>query len=128
MNYYCGTDIIEVDRIKKAITSTSGFKEKIFTTSEISYAEGKSEVTKYMHYAGRFAAKEAVYKAVSKIYAHISLSEIEILNDKDNLNRPYVVFHNEEFKKIVSSYNFSIDVSISHIKEVACANCVVNFE
>ena len=128
MKYFCGTDIIEVERVKKAITSTVGFKEKIFTSSEISYAEDKSEVTKYIHYAGRFAAKEAVYKAVSSIYPHISLSEIEILNDKNNLNRPFVILHNEDLKKILVSSSFSIDVSISHIKEYATANCVVSFK
>lgn len=128
MKYFCGTDIIEVDRIKKAIISTKGFKEKIFTSSEISYAEDKSEVTKYIHYAGRFAAKEAVYKAISGIYPHISLSEIEILNDKDNLNRPFVIFQNKHLKNIINSNSLYIDVSISHIKDYAIANCVVSLD
>ena len=47
MNIYCGTDIIEVDRIKKAISSTPNFKEKIFTTNEINYSECKNDVVKY---------------------------------------------------------------------------------
>ena len=122
MKVYCGTDIIEVERIKKAILSTPKFKEKIFTNSEISYAENKSDVTKYQHYAGRFAAKEAIYKSISNIYPHVQLGEIEILNDIENLNRPKVIIHNEQFISLAN--NVQIDVSISHIKEYATANAV----
>ena len=126
MKIYCGTDIIEVERIKKAILSTPGFKEKIFTPTEIDCAESKCDVTKYQHYAGRFAAKEAIYKSISAIYSHVQFSEIEIINDKENLNRPMVVIHNQKFVK--SFKNISIDVSISHIKEYATANAVTTLD
>ena len=122
MKVYCGTDIIEVERIKKAIISTPKFKDKIFTASEISYAETKSDVIKYQHYAGRFAAKEAVYKSISAVFPHIALNEIEIINDENCLNRPRVIIHNENFSSLAQ--NIQIDVSISHIKEVAIANAV----
>ena len=122
MKVYCGTDIIEVERIKKAILNTPKFKEKIFTSSEISYAENKSDVTKYQHYAGRFAAKEAIYKCISAIYPHVEIGEIEIINDGSNLNRPIVVIANEKY--ISLGINLQIDVSISHIKEYAIANAV----
>ncbi len=122
MKIYCGTDIIEVERIKKAILSTLKFKEKIFTSSEIAYAEVKNDVTKYQHYAGRFAAKEAIYKSISAFFPHIELGEIEIINDSENLNRPKVVIHNENFKKL--NKNIEIDVSISHVKDYATANAV----
>lgn len=126
MNLYCGTDIIEVDRVKKAILSTPNFKEKIFTSSEISYAENKSDVTKYQHYAGRFAAKEAVYKSLSKIDASIHLSQIEILND--SICRPYVVIHNACLKNLQQQGKLQIDISISHIKDIACANAIAFFK
>ena len=122
MNYYCGTDIIEVNRVKNAILSTPSFKEKIFTPLEIEYAEKKKDITKYIHYAGRFAAKEAVYKAISKLSPHIFLGEIEILNDLDNLNRPYVIIHNNDFKSL--NIDISIDISISHIQDYATAIAV----
>ena len=126
MKVYCGTDIIEVERIKKAILSTPKFKEKIFSESEISYAESKNDVTKYQHYAGRFAAKEAVYKSISDIFPHVQLKEIEIVNDSIKYNRPKVIIHNDLF---VSKYqNVIIDVSISHIKEYASANAVTIIE
>jgi len=122
MKVYCGTDIIEVERVKKTILSTPRFKEKIFTASEISYAESKNDITKYQHYAGRFAAKEAIYKSISAIYPHIELGEIEIINDTSCLNRPKVIIHNEYFTSLCD--NIQIDVSISHIKEYALANAI----
>ena len=125
MKIYCGTDIIEVERVKKAILSTPKFKEKIFSASEIAYAENKSDVTKYQHYAGRFAAKEAIYKSVSAVFPHIELSEIEIINDMENLNRPKVMIHNEILTSLAQ--NIQIDVSISHIKDYAIAYATASF-
>ena len=124
MNYYCGTDIIEVDRVKKAILSTPGFKEKIFTPLEIEYADGKSDVTRFMHYAGRFAAKEAIYKSLSKIDSNLSLTEIEILNDKENKKRPFANILKPELNLMQKEGKLIIDVSISHIKDYATANSI----
>ena len=125
MKVYCGTDIIEVERIKNAILNTPKFKEKIFTSSEIAYADAKADVTKYEHYAGRFAAKEAVYKSISAVFPHVCLNEIEILNDKENLNRPLVVLHNAEISS--GTEKMQIDVSISHIKDYAIAHAIATF-
>lgn len=127
MNYFCGTDIIEVERVKNAILKTDSFKEKIFTPLEISYAESSSNLTKFEHYAGRFAAKEAIYKAISKRYPHVYLSEIEIINDKDNMNRPVVNIYNKELSEKITNKDVFIDVSISHIKDFATANAIVEF-
>lgn len=122
MNIYCGTDIIEVERIKYAILNTPKFREKIFLPSEIEYAECKKDITKYQHYAGRFAAKEAVYKCLSSEFPHIALNEIEIINDVSNLNRPKVILHNNSF--LSSDKNIKIDVSISHISDYATSYAI----
>ena len=124
MSYYCGTDIIEVERIKNAILSTPGFKEKIFTPLEIEYADSKSDVTRFMHYAGRFAAIEAIYKSLSKIDSNLSLTEIEILNDKENKNRPFANILKPELNLMQKEGKLIIDVSISHIKDYATANSI----
>ena len=124
MKYFCGTDIIEVERVKKAILNTPGFKEKVFTPLEIEYAEKKKDVTKYQHYAGRFAAKEAVYKSVSKINNEVFLNQIEILNDETNKNRPIVNILHPFFLELTSRGLIELDVSISHIKDTATANAV----
>lgn len=125
MEYFCGTDIIEVSRIKDAILNTKGFKEKIYTKTEIEVGDSKSEKTKYEYFAGRFAAKEAIYKAVSSFKNDFNFWEVEILNDKDLKNRPIVVFKNEELLSMHHNGTLNIDVSISHISEYATATAIV---
>ena len=65
MQITCGTDIIEIDRIKENIEKLEDkFKNRIYTEKEIEYCESK-KAQKYQHYAGKFAGKEAVFKAIS---------------------------------------------------------------
>ena len=79
-NIFIGTDIVEVDRINKLLLKSSElFKNKIFTNLEQNYCDSKS--TPSIHYAGRFAAKESIIKAVkSSGYKNpIPFKDIEIL-------------------------------------------------
>lgn len=62
MIFGIGIDIIEVERVKNQISKSNGFREKIFTEREIEYCESKKN--KAQHYAARFAAKEAFFKAI----------------------------------------------------------------
>ena len=62
-NFFIGTDIVEVDRINKLVLKYGQlFKNKVFTTLEQNYCDSRS--TPSIHYAGRFAAKESIIKAV----------------------------------------------------------------
>ena len=78
-NFFIGTDIVEVDRINKLL-SRSGelFKNRVFSTLEQKYCDSKSSPS--IHYAGRFAAKESIIKAVkSSGYKNpITFKDIEI--------------------------------------------------
>ena len=66
MKIRTGTDIIEIQRVKNAIEDTDGrLCERVYTFAEVEYCESKKN-QKYQHYAARFAAKEAVFKAISK--------------------------------------------------------------
>ena len=89
MNFTCGTDIIEIDRIKKSIEQLEEkFLNKIYTEKEIMYCEGKKKA-KYQHYAARFAAKEAVSKALGTGFRDgIYLADIEIISDE--WGKPFV--------------------------------------
>lgn len=127
---YCGTDIIEVSRVKDAIEANYDFKYKVFTVNEIDDIDKINSVVMYQRYAGRFAAKEAVYKAISEILiknkVNIDFKEIEILNDDLYKRRPKVNILNKKAEDVLNKY--SIDVSISHVKDNAIAVCVVNEE
>jgi holo-[acyl-carrier protein] synthase len=120
MQIKTGIDIIEIERVKQSIEETDGkFCERVYTEKEIEYCESK-KIQKYQHYAARFAAKEAVLKAISQLLESkfdIEWKEIEILNNEDG--RPYVNI----LKKGINIDN--IDISISHCKTYAVASVVV---
>lgn len=124
MNISCGTDIIEIERIKETIEELQDkFTNKIYTKNEINYCESRQGV-KYQHYAARFAAKEAIFKALSNILKDkydISWQNAEILNDENG--KPYINFIDAKFEQIKS-----MDISISHCKLYAVANVVIVYE
>lgn len=121
MQVLCGTDIIEISRIQKSIEKSGDtFLNLIYTPEEIKYCESKKQA-KYYHYAGRFAAKEAIYKAVSSLLKdkyEISWKNAQVINDENG--KPHVEFLGIEFKQIKD-----INISISHCKEYATANVVI---
>ena len=124
MNIECGTDIIEISRIKEAIENhKESFTGKVYTQKEIEYCEGKKNV-KYQHYAARFAAKEAVYKALSpKNNENVRWQDIEIINN--SLGKPEVNLYNDLKNIEKESKIKTISLSLSHCKEYAVANVVI---
>ena len=123
MKVTCGTDIIEISRIKESIEDLGEkFLNRVYTEKEIKYCNSRGK-SMYEHYAARFAVKEAAFKAVSnelKDKYQICWKDIECLNDENG--RPFVNILGLDYKKIAN-----IDVSISHCKEYATANVVVLF-
>lgn len=85
MKVTCGTDIIEIDRVRKSIEESNKFAEEIYNQKEIDYCESKRNV-KYQHYAARFAAKEAIFKAISSKLENkfeLTWKDVEIINTKE---------------------------------------------
>lgn len=122
MKITCGTDIIEIDRIKKCIEEGEKFKNKVFTQNEIEYCESKNK-QKYQHYAARFAGKEATFKAISNMLDNkyqISWKDIEIKNNQQG--KPQVKISNLE--KIKNNIE-DMDISLSHCKNYAVANVTI---
>ena len=123
MKIRTGTDIIEIERVKSSIEDTDGkFCERVYTEKEIEYCESK-KMQKYQHYAARFAAKEAVFKAISgQLEDKYSVCWKDIEVENDSHGRPRVILFNVDMKKIEN-----IDISISHCKSYATANVVILF-
>lgn len=119
MQIKCGTDIIEVARIQKAIEKLGDeFKNKIYTKQEIKYCEERNK-TKYQSYAVRFAAKEAIYKALSEKIDTLEWNKIEITKNKKGRPEAHLLQENIKCK---------IDISLSHTKQNAIATCVIVIE
>ena len=106
MKITCGTDIIEISRIKEDIEKIGeSFINRIYTENEIKYCESKKN-QKYQHYAVRFAAKEAVFKAISEFLDNkysISWKDIEILNNSQG--KPIVKLEGKQFNSLRFEYH-----------------------
>jgi len=111
-----GSDIVEVSRIER-LRATYGprFLHRVFTRGETAYCESKKRPS--VHYAGRFAAKEAIAKAVyqSGYQQVIPFSDIEILNDAEG--RPEV--------SLLTHISGKCMVSISHEQSMAIAFAIL---
>ena len=119
MEIFVGNDIIEVSRIANLIENDK-FLYRAFSDAEIEYCVDKAN--KAQNYAARFAAKEAVFKALSsKLESNYSINWKDISIEKDDNGRPIIVLYNHS--EISDSYRF--DVSLSHVKEYAVANVVI---
>ena len=104
----CGTDIIEVERIKDGIENIGDkFLNRIYTEKEIEYCNSK-KVQKYQSFAGRFAAKEAIFKALTDVIENkykIEWKDFEIVNNKEG--KPIVIINNEDdFGQIIEQIEF----------------------
>ena len=117
-----GLDIIEVERIAEKINKESGFREMVFSKTEIAYCESKPN--KFEHYAARFAAKEAFFKALGTGWLKgTHFNEIEITNSESG--KPSLVLL-DETKKTLSPLGISkILVSLSHLKSIASAVVII---
>ena len=124
MKIQTGVDIIEVDRIKEAIEKQGeSFLKKVYTQVEIDYCNNTG-IMKYQHYAARFAAKEAIFKAISSKISNNEkniLNKIEIINKQDG--KPVANIESLNIKNIID-----MDLSLSHLKEYAVASFTILFE
>ncbi len=108
-----GVDITEVRRLRQAVEKWGdAFLHRIFTDKELTSA--RQRISFYQHLAGRFAAKEAVFKALGD--KELNWKQVQITNDE--AGKP----HCEILKK--SHRGCNILVSISHVKNYAVANAV----
>ncbi len=113
-----GTDIVETERIKDLCEREPGFVDRVFTQTEIEYAMGKS--SKYLHLAARFAAKEAVAKALGHSF---SWHDVEVTNNPEG--KPMVNLYGRAKE---CAGDAQVHLSISHTRHYAAAVAVVEGE
>jgi holo-[acyl-carrier protein] synthase len=114
----CGIDVVELSRFRRALSrGGEAFLRRVFTRQETTYAR-KRRQTALLHLAGRFAAKEAVIKAVSQIDPKrtLTMKQVEVRNDQ--LGRPHIVLHDGR------SDTIQLYVSLSHADTIAVANAI----
>jgi len=109
-----GTDIVSIKRIEKSLKNKGDkFKNKIFTKNEIKYCEKKNNSC--AHFAKRFAAKEALSKALGTgIQKDVIFKNIQIYND--NNGKPHIQLKGKThdfLKKKLNKKKFYIHLSLS---------------
>jgi holo-[acyl-carrier protein] synthase len=116
-----GIDIIEIDRIKESVDDYGDqFLHKIYTESEIKYCLSKKD--KYQHLAARFAAKEAIYKAISSNWqSELSWQDMEIINAPNGM--PEVRFKGN-LEKFLSN-DKELKISMSHSRDYVTCVAIV---
>ena len=114
-----GLDLIEIARIRRALERYPGFRDRCFTAAEQAYCDLRPNPAQ--SYAGRFAGKEAVGKALG-IGVRFTWKEIEIGG------RPKPGVHLSGRTKAWAERTSAgpIDLSMTHSRELAAAICVVS--
>jgi holo-[acyl-carrier protein] synthase len=114
----CGVDVVDLPRFKRVLRrGGKAFLRRVFTKQEEAYARARRRTT-LLHLAGRFAAKEAVIKAVSQLQPRrmLAMNQVEVRNDR--LGRPHIVLHDGKRGSL------KVHVSLSHVDTVAVASAI----
>jgi holo-[acyl-carrier protein] synthase len=115
---HVGVDLIEIERIRRALDRYPGFKDRCFTAAEQAYCDSRKNPAQ--SYAGRFAGKEAVGKALG-CGVRFTWKEIEIVGRP----KPGVTLFGKTAAWAERVNAGAIDLSMTHSRELAAAVCVV---
>jgi holo-[acyl-carrier protein] synthase len=110
---------VDLPRFKRTLRrGGEAFLRRVFTKQEEAYARSRRRTT-LLHLAGRFAAKEAVIKAIFQISPTRvpAMNQVEVRNDR--FGRPHIVLHSRQ------PHRLKVHVSLSHVDSVAVASAIV---
>ena len=120
-----GVDIVEVERMRRLLERTPSFAKRVYSADERAYCDSKANAA--THYALRFAAKEAVVKALGTGFSEgIGVRDIEVERAKNG--KPSVKLSGRalEVAREQGVREISISLSYTHTDAVACAMAVTD--
>lgn len=114
-----GVDIVEIDRMRDALGRRPRMKERLFSETERAYCESRNRPE--IHYAMRFAAKEAVLKALGTGFSGMRFTDVEVM--RDDRGRPVPVLHGraKEHAEQCGVVELHLSLSFTHTTAVASA-------
>ena len=117
-----GVDIVEIARMRRVMERTPSFATKVFNEAERAYCESKANPT--THYAARFAAKEAVCKALGMgiLVDGMRMTDVEVV--RDSRGKPTVALHGQAAARAKDQGVLDIPLSLTYTHSVAVANAV----
>lgn len=117
-----GTDIVEVARIRSSLEKNKGFRTLVFAEEEVAYCEGQGK--QYQSYAGRFAAKEAFFKAMGTGWRG-DMAFHEVVVQHDAQGKPSIHLKGETRKFLEEQGTCTLHLSISHTAAYATATVII---
>ncbi len=115
-----GVDIVDIARMKTILARTPRFRTRVFSAGEQAYCD--STALPEVHYATRFAAKEAVLKTLGTGFSQgIDVRDVEV--KRTSKGRPYVVLTGraKEIAADMGVRELPVSLSYTHTEAVACA-------
>lgn len=116
-----GCDIIEIERVRRAVAGEA-FKARVFTSGEIAYCESRGR-QQFASFAARFAAKEAVLKALGTGLRGGALTEIEVTNDE--LGKPCITLSGYHKDMAAQLGVRQVHLTLSHSRDNAMAYVIL---
>lgn len=121
-----GVDIVEIARMKRILERSPSFRMRVFTEEERAYCDATANPE--AHYATRFAAREAVVKALGTGFFHEGVSWNDIQVKRTSKGRPYVVLRGaaKRVAERLGVRELPISLSYTHTEAVACAMAITD--
>jgi holo-[acyl-carrier protein] synthase len=118
-----GIDIIEIRRVREVLRRTPRFRERVFTESERAYCDSRGEQSAAQHYAARFAAKEATFKALRTGWrGPLSWHHVEVASTEEGAPLLLLSGHARDLFESLGATHAHL--SLSHTSEHAVAQVV----
>lgn len=114
-----GVDIVEIDRMREALRRRPRIKERLFSDEERAYCESRNKPE--IHYAMRFAAKEAVLKALGTGFSGVRFSDVEVGRDERGRPVPLLSGAAAELAETAGVVEMHLSLSFTHTTAVASA-------
>ncbi|HEY5540529.1 MAG TPA: holo-ACP synthase [Coriobacteriia bacterium] len=114
-----GVDIVEIDRMRDALVRHPGMKERLFSAEERAYCEKRSRPE--VHYALRFAAKEAVLKALGTGFSGMRFTDVEVVREHTGRPVPRLSGRAAQHAEELGIVEMHLSLSFTHTTAVASA-------
>jgi holo-[acyl-carrier protein] synthase len=121
-----GVDIVEIDRMRRALARHPRMKERIFSADERAYCDKRNKPE--VHYALRFAAKEAVLKALGTGFTGMSFQDVEVVRDVGGRPSPRLHGRAAQIADEIGVVEMHLSLSYTHTTAVASAVAITERE
>jgi holo-[acyl-carrier protein] synthase len=114
-----GVDIVEIERMAAALKRRPRMKERLFSEAERAYCDSRGRPA--VHYALRFAAKEAVLKALGTGFAGMRFTDVEVVREANGRPVPHLSGRAAEYAAELGVIEMHLSLSFTHTTAVASA-------